>query len=248
MSKAHLTFKIGLTFVFEMILALGFGLLYRPNISMATFVFAQEIFLLIMIWLLNRFYLKQPIHFSYHGTWGQILPLLFLSAFLAATLLGLIPQHPHADLKLPFMIGLGAAIFEEYCFRGVIFGLLLRRLKAAISYKRTLLAAACSALLFGLMHLLNLTRQAAIPTFMQIIQVTALGMIFAALYLRSGSLLVPMLTHFLLDFTSTFGNQSITVSDQISWGSTLMVTLFYLVIAAVYLRPSQFPNFKLLSQ
>ncbi|MFM2244191.1 MAG: hypothetical protein RL071_265 [Pseudomonadota bacterium] len=87
------------------------------------------------------------------------------------------------DLPLPLVIALLAllpAICEELLFRGALLGLLERSLPPA---GRVALVAA----LFGLLHL----------SYFRILPTAALGLLFGAAALRSGSLLVPVLMHLL---------------------------------------------------
>lgn len=87
------------------------------------------------------------------------------------------------DLPLPLVIALLAllpAICEELLFRGALLGLLERSLPPA---GRVALVAA----LFGLLHL----------SYFRIAPTAALGLLFGAAALRSGSLFVPVLMHLL---------------------------------------------------
>ena len=72
------------------------------------------------------------------------------------------------------------AVAEEFLFRGVIYNYLLRNM----SWKK---AVAWSSVVFAVIHL----HPASLPLYF------ALGALFCWLYRRSGSLLVPVLCHFL---------------------------------------------------
>lgn len=104
--------------------------------------------------------------------------------------------------RIPYavLIGVIAAVTEEISFRGIIFGSLLASWRGR--YARTR-AIVLSAALFSGMHLINLVHQNAFQTGIQMLQVFGLGVLLAALYLRSGSLLAPMAFHFSLDYTAT---------------------------------------------
>lgn len=56
-----------------------------------------------------------------------------------------------------------------------------------------------SSLIFGSMHAINLMHQPLLFTVAQMIQTFGLGMLLAAVYIKSGSIIFPMLIHFSLD-------------------------------------------------
>jgi ABC-2 type transport system permease protein len=102
----------------------------------------------------------------------------------AASALGLFPSPratPIADPNLPYWLAaaaIGAApVFEEFIFRGLIFGGLRRSLNLPA-------AALASAAIFGLIH----PAAAVIP-------VAIMGLIAALVYERTGALTAPMLVH-----------------------------------------------------
>jgi membrane protease YdiL (CAAX protease family) len=102
----------------------------------------------------------------------------------ASSALGLFPSpraNPIADPNLPYWLAtlaIGAApVFEEFIFRGLIFGGLRRSLSLPA-------AALASAAIFGLIH----PAAAVIP-------VATMGLIAALVYERTGALMAPMLVH-----------------------------------------------------
>jgi hypothetical protein len=77
-----------------------------------------------------------------------------------------------------FLAILAAPVFEETLFRGILYGALRRRMRPAA-------AIAVSGAVFGLAHL---DLVGAVP-------LAALGMVFAYLYERTGSLTAPAVAH-----------------------------------------------------
>jgi ABC-2 type transport system permease protein len=105
-------------------------------------------------------------------------------AYLAVTsALGLFPSlraNPIADPNLPYWLAalaIAAPVFEEFLFRGLIFGGLRRSMGLPA-------AALASAAIFGLVH----PAAAVIP-------VAAMGLCAALVYERTGALMAPMLVH-----------------------------------------------------
>jgi membrane protease YdiL (CAAX protease family) len=89
--------------------------------------------------------------------------------------------NPIADPNLPYWLAalaiIAAPVFEEFIFRGLIFGGLRRSLGLPA-------AALASAAIFGLVH----PPAAVIP-------VAAMGLCAALVYARTGALVAPMLVH-----------------------------------------------------
>ena len=98
------------------------------------------------------------------------------------------PQHA-VMLALIICFNFLVGLFEETLFRGIVFhGLRTRHsLWVAILF---------SSLLFGLFHLVNLAiGQNFQITVFQVVNATALGIFFCAIYLQSGSLWPPIVLH-----------------------------------------------------
>ncbi|WP_396022072.1 CPBP family glutamic-type intramembrane protease [Bombilactobacillus thymidiniphilus] len=71
--------------------------------------------------------------------------------------------------------------------------------------------------MFGSEHFLNLYSQSFSATIIQVLQTTAMGFVFASIFVRTNNLLFPMLCHFSLDYVVTilWGMQN---SSNISFG------------------------------
>jgi len=98
---------------------------------------------------------------------------------------------------------LGVGVFEEVLFRGLVFGILLK--KMGHSKRGLLKACAISSVIFGMYHIVNIGNIAinaevlsigvVYPVISQIIYSTAFGLLAVALFIRSGTLWVPILIH-----------------------------------------------------
>ena len=135
--------------------------------------------------------------------------------------------------KAPHMIGtalivaLGAGFFEEYVFRGLFLKLAFQ--DGIRSSKQILGAVLLSALFFGLAHLGNLTHQPLDATLFQVYYASAIGIFFAAIYLRTGSLWWTIILHFLVDFTSVLMSQS----TQAAPATSIWHFIFWLPLIAI---------------
>ena len=94
-------------------------------------------------------------------------------------------------------VSLTAGIKEEVVFRGVIISTLMRQWKDRNLFRQ---AALVSGIVFGLIHAANIFAGAdPLQTLFQVIGSVGVGFIFAAVYLRTGSILPCMFYHALHD-------------------------------------------------
>ena len=128
--------------------------------------------------------------------------------------------------KAPHMIGT-ALVFEEYFFRGLFLKLAFQ--DGIRSSKQVLGVVLLSALSFGLAHLGNLTHQPLNATLFQVYYATAIGIFFAAIYLRTGSLWWTIILHCLVDFASVLLSQS----TQAAPATSIWNFIFWLPLIAL---------------
>ncbi len=141
--------------------------------------------------------------------WQQILVIAIIIAFLFLGVLGVrsiqkspetayqvLSKSQHATSVMPKtnkeervfrLVSLSAGIWEEYVYRGIVFGLLLY----AFGFWPALVG---SSVLFGWLHwYLGLSH---------VFKTALVGMFFATLYYHTGSLLLIMILHFVIDLVS----------------------------------------------
>lgn len=173
-------------------------------------------------------------------------PLRFLFCFLY---LG-IPFFVHAgmnifgnEIKSGFgnilLTALGAfavGLCEELIYRGVIFN----KMQELLSGRKNifLVSALLSSCVFGLTHLGNLIEQSLIGTAMQVYFAFATGLCFCGIYLFSGTLLVPILLHGIVDtgsFLLITNKDATAVSfDWIKMGMSTLILAIGLVLLIIY--------------
>lgn len=117
-----------------------------------------------------------------------------------------------------FLIG----FVEEMIFRGFLFRILLKKDPAPV-------AITISAVTFGIGHIVNLfAGQANLETVVQVLFAIAWGFIFTFVFYKSGSLLVCIVVHGMVDVLSKFA-----ASDENMTGAYIYITAT-IVIAIVY--------------
>ena len=136
-----------------------------------------------------------------------------------------------------FMVGLS----EELCTRTIIAETLLEHY--GTSKKGIYLAAIVSGILFGLLHLFNLSSQDTLGTIVQVFAAGAGGITYAAIYFRTGNIWILVFVHMLNDigtgaFYGLFNNGTLTNAlESDSGGSALygLVLVIPEIIATIYL-------------
>ncbi|MCQ2911787.1 MAG: CPBP family intramembrane metalloprotease [Clostridia bacterium] len=98
-----------------------------------------------------------------------------------------------------FFAGLRPGVFEEVLCRGLIIPVLLFGCKKNNIFK----AAFISSALFGVWHIMNFFYGASLrSTAIQVVYAFGIGLVFAAVYLRTGSLWPSIIVHSLIDCTA----------------------------------------------
>ena len=152
--------------------------------------------------------------------------------------------HAAAFLAAMGLIGLA----EEAAFRGLVAGTLLEAFGTSRAgvWKATVL----SGVLFGAAHLTNALGASLVGVCIQTIVAAVLGMLFAAIYFRSGNLWVTVFLHAAMDTASLLGSglfvgggTDATVAETISGYSliNLLPVVTYLLPTLFLLRKKKLP-------
>lgn len=97
-------------------------------------------------------------------------------------------------------IACAAGFGEELCFRGLMLSTLMGQLRRR---RRPLHCALLSAAVFGALHGANLLDGAGVGvTALQMVSAALMGLFWAAVFLRSGCLWPPILSHLLVDLAA----------------------------------------------
>ena len=128
-------------------------------------------------------------------------------------------------------VSLAAGMSEELVFRGVILSTLMRQWKDQKKYRT---AALVSGIIFGLLHAMNIFSGAdPLGTLLQVIAAAGIGVIFSAVYLRTGSILPCMFYHTVHDVIAIAGSSGVTDSGIITASGFDREDMINLVLTAV---------------
>lgn len=137
-----------------------------------------------------------------------------------------------------FLVSLCAGTFEETAFRAIPLSILM---KNRPTEKRIILAVVITAFIFGAVHMTNIRMGAAFGiSLYQSFQAMIIGAMFAAFYLRTGSILVPMVYHFMHDMVSQMiptQSTGVMLQQTISMGTLIpdIVIMICEIAVTVYL-------------
>lgn len=192
----------------------------------------------LLLWFYQRKYYPDGRKF-YHiqGFWpafwsGWALTVVAVVSFLVERLTG----KPMGSVLAAVILGIAPGIREELLCRIIPVSLLMRR-----EDRKELITAAylIPSLVFGLFHFVNLYSGAdPILTLLQVAYATAVGLIFAAIYLKTGNLWVSILLHALLDFSAYLSadlqqtNGVLQASGSDEWIGYLVQLLYTAIFAA----------------
>ena len=180
---------------------------------------------------------------EFEGMLKGDLPLGFLLGLfeLGYVLVSYVPNLIDGSFSLKpltwviIITSLTAGIKEEFLFRGVIVSTLLRQWKDRNMF---LQAALVSGIVFGLIHAANVLAGAdPVQTLFQVIASVGVGIFFAAVYIRCGSILPCMFYHVLHDIIAIAAESNVAESGlmsakALSWGDAVSLALSFVLATA----------------
>lgn len=189
---------------------LGLLLMDLPHTSgMALFTLGQLVLSLAAIWLMRKLQVFDRSDFKLRNMGRGFLLGWFNSVFVVIAFLTVFTQLPANSLVAPQPLDLlvvvlhpflGTGLFEEVLVRGLVLKLLL--LKMGHTKQGIINACIISSVIFGALHMLNLIHTDVLPVMSQMIYATAIGVFYAALFLRTKTLLIPILFHGMVNLST----------------------------------------------
>ncbi|MQM73384.1 MAG: CPBP family intramembrane metalloprotease [Eubacteriaceae bacterium] len=152
---------------------------------------------------------------------------------VAKNLAALTPQK----LILTVLFGVSVGLFEETFFRvGLVAQL---RVRFADSCRGAWCTVLIGAGLFAALHMMNAFGQSLAVTAMQVIQAFGTGVLWGAVYWRSGNAVIPVIIHSLTDILILLATAGTAASAAPGFGSSVALMAFDVGLAAIYLRPQK---------
>lgn len=203
-------------------------------ISSSWVLFSIQISLRLGFLIFAVYYIhKEEINFlTFHRLKSNIFLLFpFLLLCFSNYFVALLQNSPR--ISVPFSLLLQSvilyaftAINEEIVFRGVLFPLFKKRYS-------TFLSMLYSSLIFGAIHLLNISSIASIPyVLIQVLYCFGLGMLLSFLFAHTENILIPIFFHFLFN---VINDTWVSNHFDISWDLTFfLINVGLALIFALY--------------
>lgn len=221
------------------------------NVTYVAFIVASFLYLLIHKWWFRKDGFKGS--FPRNGlrnkeAWMFVLCGLVLDVVTTAISYAISKTMPVVPSVSGLLIAFQAGINEETIFRAVPVSIMM---KNNPSRKRMWTAAVVTAAVFGLIHMSNIVAGAALSgAIVQSVNAVCMGLFFAAIYLRSGNILLTMMFHALHDViavtdpaqtTGVFTASSFSAFDLVFMGA---IAGAYVCAAIYLLRKSKWEEIK----
>lgn len=215
------------------------------------------IFLFFMIIICKKGYLIYRNKGSILEAISVSLPFIIYSLYIGCSLFGIYFVEGYELVSIDNIIVivilyLLVGVFEDFLTRGLALNILLD--KFGKTKKGIWLSIFLSSLFFGLIHFVNIFTGASLKgVLIQVITATCIGMYFAAIYLRSGSVWAPALLHGFYDIAASVSSffvikEVVDVSgdygeaiSNYSWGN-LVVGVIFVFLTLFLLRKSRFSD------
>lgn len=192
---------------------------------------------IVLVLGLNYFLTRQVIHLKFKITIKQVVFFILSLGYLTIIIKSGSPEYFFETFVWVAL----TAISEELLFRGVILGSLVDLMIKWTTPSRLKIwgTVILASLVFSLEHLTNLMNQTLPVTICQLIQTLGMGVLLAAVYIRTGSLVDAIYLHFLIDFPALYISQFTTlqsgaasqVSPKLSVIGSIVIAVIYILIA-----------------
>ena len=216
------------------------------SISMIAISSVAQLVLGISVLLISRHTCVAKGWFRVKGTVNGLLmgwlAILYAVGMSLITTINMPPEYWIVPKPWPLFVLVAVAfttgLFEEVLVRGLVLNVLLN--KMSDTRKSIIKACWVSSMLFGVLHLFNLTTGAGvIETVGQVIYATFVGVFLAAIYIRTKSLWPSIILHAVIDlpdyiFGAFVSSQAIeeTAQQQAAQG-TLEIIISTLILVAL---------------
>ena len=196
---------------------------------------------IISYWIITKTKLNSAVGLSRNYKWKfkgyNFIPVyLILLGFLSVLSLEL-SQIQLQDLLLLLFACLTVGFAEEFLFRGLLQAIFLRKFLA--QKNGILLSVLLPAILFGLFHLINLTKnEQVMAVLVQVVFATLIGFFFGVLVLKTNKIIPVAITHGLINFSFSIALlPGLAVEQQAGFTiAPIVLTLPLLIIGLLMVR------------
>lgn len=160
---------------------------------------------------------------------ATVIGMLLLEELPATVVTTLTTRH----VVVNTLIALTAGFFEESLVRGLVFSAFLQNAK---NHRRSLKftkAAIYSSLVFGGLHMMNMSQDNIEGVVQQVVYTVVLGLLLVVIRVTTNTLIWPIALHFLIDWQPDIASGA--VPDATNWLVIIGVFGVILVASVIYL-------------
>ncbi|WP_268912518.1 CPBP family intramembrane glutamic endopeptidase [Lentilactobacillus sp. SPB1-3] len=167
-----------------------------------TSILVRFLLSVLLIFVLNKIWMKQSVQLG-KSSWKKSSFWITFSVLVMYIIIQSFPSNILPSNAYPYILmSLGAAIFEEYQFRGVILASLMNSFRGN-TYTKQLFAIFLSSFFFGMNHFtLLIGNNDLMKVAWNALSAMSVGILLALIYLKTESLVLTIIIHFLLDYFS----------------------------------------------
>ncbi len=156
--------------------------------------------------------------------------VLLINAFIL--IVGILNHKTYGSMGVALLMGLEPGFSEEIVCRIIPITLVMQNKKRK---ELILPAVICTSLIFGLGHGLNIFSGAdPITTLFQILYASGSGLLFAAIYIKTGNMWITIFLHSLTDMIYYLGADAQLGSGVLTQKSTVSDAIILLIYAVLY--------------
>ena len=253
--QKHTVLSVFLLLVLLLLLTTAGGLsiiagdIVEETVGMPIFIVYQLALSIICIFLMRKLHVLNENDFKFINigngfllSWVMLLlaAVQFVSGLSSPPEGGFLKPTPFYLITVilyPFIV---SGLFEEVLFRGLVLKILLK--KTGGTKNGIIGAFVISATLFGIVHSVNLFWEAPLTVFSSVVFATGGGFFLGAIYLRTKTLIAPILLHGLFNLSSMIwwaftpnGPTSTSETTLADFLVTFLIAVLPLVIASFVL-------------
>lgn len=216
------------------------SLLYKYGDDLVMEIFYSIAVLIVMLLFKNSYVFTEKKENFIDGVLIAI-PMLIVSVFNFGSSILNIGSFNIASFINMVVFCVFVGIAEEFLCRGWLQNEFIERFST--NKKETIISIILSSLIFGFMHIVNISFQTPFETILQIINATSLGFLLGSVYYKTKNIWSVIFLHSFYDFSimlgevdlikdCTYNNPSLFVSIYESFGIILISVLW--ILGAIY--------------
>ena len=258
-NKSIFWFFIKMAFIFVIIdfaitfmanLLTGTSFVYKYGTELIVEIFYALLVLIVMLFKNSYVFTNKQEKFDTTLLLG--LPMLVIALINLSSSISSLTSFSLPNFINVFIFCIFIGIAEEFLCRGWIQNEFIERFSK--DKKSVILSIVLSSLIFGLMHITNLSTQTFLETLLQIINATALGVLLGSIYYKTKNIWGVIFLHAFYDFSIFLGEMNLIKDCTYNTPTTaivivnsigvLVVSLYWIFRALLVMKKTDYKDEK----